>query len=75
MFKFGLGYRVVVALDAERLAGENEQFFVRRFMRIVAGLAFAVLSRLMFDLEFRDRILVALKANLTHWGLHRHGIA
>ena len=74
MFKFGLGYRVVVALDAERLAGAHEEFFVRGFMRIMAGLAFAVLGRLMFDLEFRDRILVALKADLAQRRFHGHGV-
>ena len=64
MLEFHLFKRVVVALQAERLARFGEQPLVVRSMGIVATGAVAVLDRIMLELERGEEILMATKARV-----------
>lgn len=54
----------VMALQAERLAGLNQHFGIRRAVRIVTGRAFAIFDRLMFDFCFLEKIFVTSETDL-----------
>jgi len=62
--RFGFGQEILVALPAQGLAGAEHHFRQGRPMGTVAGSAFAVLGRLMFEARLFQEIIVAGKANL-----------
>ena len=70
MFNFFLGGRILVAFEAHRPAGTQEEFLVRRRVRAVAGCALAERGGIMREFDLCEKVLVALKTKCREKPLH-----
>lgn len=70
MFDFALPERIIMAFETYRPAGANQELLVRRLVRIMAGLAIAILDGLMRHLCFLEKVIVTLETKLLR-GLTR----